>query len=133
MSNEFNKICSLINNKTNVQDEKAFKIASVTLICDVMHNIFDANEKEQGKYCYLFQTQLNLRLEELNNIKDSIELDQDSVTEKVGYIKKELNNNKFEIMEFLKILNKFIVLDGCNAKSYGKFETIRDKFLEEFY
>lgn len=133
MSNELNKICSLINNKKNIQDEKSFKLASATLVCDVVHNVIDASEKEQEKYCSLFQTQLNVPLEELQNIKKSIEVDRDSVDEKIAYIKKELDNNKFEIMEFLKILNRFIVLDGCDTRSYREFETIRDKFLEEFY
>jgi uncharacterized tellurite resistance protein B-like protein len=133
MSNELNKICSLINNKMNIDDEKSFKLASATLICDVVHNVLDASEKEQEKYCKLFQTQLNLPLEELQGIKERIELDRDSVHEKIEYIKKALNNNKFEIMEFLKILNRFIVLDGCDTRSYREFEIIRDKFLEEFY
>ena len=39
----------------------------------------------------------------------------------------------FQIMQFLKILNQFAIIDGCKQESYRKFEKIRDKFLKEYY
>ena len=39
----------------------------------------------------------------------------------------------FQVMQFLKILNKFAISDGCDQKSYREFEKIRDKFLKEHY
>jgi uncharacterized tellurite resistance protein B-like protein len=133
MSSQLHKICDLINNKKSLEDENKFKIASATLVCDVVHNVIDSNEKEQRKYCELFQDKLNLHKDELERIKDSINLDRNTVDEKIEYIKKELGNNRYEIMELLKILNRFIILDGCSRESYNEFEIIRDKFLEEFY
>jgi hypothetical protein len=133
MSSQLNKICDLINNKTNVEDEQQFKLASATLVCDVVHNVIDADKKQQQKYCGLFQDKLNLPIEELERIKGSIDIDRATVNDKIEYIKKELDGNRYEIMEFLKILNRFIVLDGCSQESYREFEIIRDKFLEEFY
>lgn len=133
MSNQLRKICDLINNKESLEDEKKFKLASATLVCDVVHNVINADKKQQQKYCVLFQDRLNLPLEELEKIKQDIDIDRETVDNKIEYIKKELNYSRYEIMEFLKILNRFIVLDGCSRESYSEFETIRDKFLEEFY
>jgi len=133
MSEQLNKICDLINNKESIIDERKFKLASVTLVCDVVHNVIDSNTSKQKKYCKLFQEKFNLNIEELEEIKNTIDADRASVTDKIGYIKHELNNNKYEIMEFLKILNRFVILDGCNKKSYREFEIIRDEFLKEFY
>jgi uncharacterized protein YPO0396 len=133
MSNQLHKICDLINNKESLEDEKEFKLASATLVCDVVHNVIDSDKKKQQKYCALFQDRLNLPTEELEKIKSRIDIDRDTVDEKIEYIKKELGNSRYEIMEFLKILNRFIVLDGCSKESYTAFEIIRDKFLEEFY
>ena len=133
MSEQLHKICDLINNKESLGDEKEFKLASATLVCDVVHNVIDADKKQQKKYCKLFQERLNIPVEELENIKNSIDTDRKSIDKKIEYIRKELKNNKYEIMEFLKILNRFVILDGCNQKSYREFEIIRDKFLEEFY
>jgi len=133
MSSQLHKICDLINNKKSLENEKEFKIASATLVCDVVHNVIDSDKKKQQKYCKLFQDRLNLPQDELEKIKTYINIDRGTVNEKIEYIKKELDNSKYEIMEFLKILNRFIVLDGCNRDSYTAFEIIRDKFLEEFY
>lgn len=133
MSSQLHKICDLINNKDSLKNEKEFKLASATLVCDVVHNVIDADKKQQQKYCTLFQERLNLPIEELEKIKSHIDTDRSSIDEKIKYIKEELDYNKYEIMEFLKILNRFIILDGCTQESYSEFEIIRDKFLEEFY
>jgi len=133
MSNELNKICDLINNKESIIDEKKFKLASATLVCDVVHNVIDSDRKQQQKYCKLFQDRLNLPMEELEEIKQGLDTNRSSVNNKIKYIKEELKNNKYEIMEFLKIINRFVILDGCSKESYQEFEIIRDEFLKEFY
>ena len=133
MSSQLHKICDLINNKNSLENEKEFKLASATLVCDVVHNVIDADKKQQKRYCGLFQEKLNLPIEELEKIKENIDTDRATINDKIEYIKKELHHSKYEIMEFLKILNRFIVLDGCSQESYSEFEIIRDKFLEDFY
>jgi len=133
MSEQLNKICDLINNRESIIDEKKFKLASVTLVCDVVHNVIDFDEHKQQKYCKLFQDKFNLEVEELEEIKSTLVSNRALVNNKIEYIKKELNNNKYEIMEFLKILNRFVILDGCSKNSYREFEIIRDEFLKEFY
>ncbi len=133
MSKELNKICDLINNKENLIDEQKFKLASVTLVCDVVHNVIDSDKNQQQRYCKLFQDRFNLDENELENIKSNLDTREVSINSKIEYIKKELNNNKYEIMEFLKIINRFVILDGCSKESYQEFEIIRDEFLKEFY
>ena len=133
MSEQLKKICDLINNRESIIDEKKFKLASATLVCDVVHNVIDSDRDQQQKYCKLFQDRLNLQMEELEEIKSGLDMNRASVNNKIEYIKKELHNNKYEIMEFLKIINRFVILDGCSKESYREFELIRDEFLKEFY
>jgi len=133
MAKNLTKICDLINNKENIEDEKEFKLASATLICDVVHNVIDADNKKKEEYCQLFKDRLNMPKEELEKIKDEISTDEKNIDEKIEYIKKELNNDPYQIMELMKILNRFIILDGCNEKSYKEFEIIRDKFISDLY
>jgi len=129
MENNLNKISDLINNQDNLEDEKAFKIASASLVCSIV----DIAKISSKKYCPIFKNRLNLEEKEFEQIKNEISNDALNIEEKVIYIKKALNNNMFQIMEFLKILNKFAIINGCTAKSYREFELIRDKFLREFY
>jgi hypothetical protein len=129
MENNLTRISNLINCQNNLIDEKKFKIASASLVCSIV----DINHKNPEKYCALFQNKLDLHEKEFQKIKNDISNDALNIDEKVSYIKSELNNNMYQIMQFLKILNKFAIINGCTQKSYREFELIRDKFLREFY
>ncbi|CAA6807430.1 MAG: Unknown protein [uncultured Sulfurovum sp.] len=129
MNNNLKKIADLVNNQENLQDEKKFKVASATLVC----NIVNIDNKNSEKYCSLFQENFNLEQDEFNQIKNKLQEEGLSIDDKVHYIKTELGNNMFQVMQFLKILNKFAILDGCDPKSYREFEIIRDKFLKDHY
>jgi len=123
------KISDLINNQKSIEDEKEFKLASASLVCTIV----DINQLNKKKYCKLFQDNLNLPQSEFDLIQRELNNDALNIDDKVSYIKNELNNNMYQIMEFLKILNKFAIVNGCTQKSYREFELIRDKFLREFY
>jgi len=123
------KISDLINNQKSIEDEKEFKLASASLVCTIV----DINQLNKKKYCKLFQDNLNLPQIEFDLIQRELNNDALNIDDKVSYIKNELNNNMYQIMEFLKILNKFAIVNGCTQKSYREFELIRDKFLREFY
>ena len=129
MDKHLKKISNLINAQHNLENETKFKIASASLICSVI----DMNQINPDRYCSLFQKNLNLSEKEFEKIQNEISNDALNLEEKVSYIKSELNNNMFQIMEFLKILNQFAILNGCTQKSYRAFELIRDRFLREFY
>jgi uncharacterized tellurite resistance protein B-like protein len=129
MDKNLKKIADLVNNQENLQDEKKFKVASATLVC----NIVNTDGKNSEKYCSLFQENFNVSQDEFNEIKDKLKVDELSIDDKVQYIKAELGSNMFQVMQFLKILNKFAISDGCDQKSYREFEIIRDKFLKEHY
>jgi len=129
MENNLNKISDLINNQNDLSNEKEFKIASASLVCSVIN----IAQSDSTKYCPLFKKRLNIEESEFEQIKNEISNDALNIEDKVIYIKNALNNNMFQIMEFLKILNRFAIINGCTAKSYREFELIRDKFLREFY
>ncbi len=129
MTENLKKISDLIDNQEDLENEKKFKVASASLVC----SIIDVSNKEAKKYCSLFEKNLNLGEEEFLQIKGQIEAEGLSLDEKIVYIKNEFNNNMFQIMQLLKILNKFAIMDGCKQESYREFEKIRDKFLKEYY
>ena len=129
MDKNFKNIADLVNNQENLSDEKKFKVASATLVCSIVNT----DNENSEKYCTLFQENFNLAQDEFNEIKDKLQVEGLTVDDKVQYIKSELGSNMFQVMQFLKILNRFAILDGCDQKSYKEFETIRDKFLKEHY
>jgi hypothetical protein len=86
-----------------------------------------------SKYSTLLQENLNLTQDELNEVMNNSQSHAEDIDDEIYYIKEELGNNMFQVMQFLKILNKFAIIDGCDQKSYREFELIRDKFLKEHY
>ena len=129
MEQHLKKISNLINKQNNLKNDTQFKIASASLVCSII-NIEKINP---DKICSLFQKNLDLEKNEFEKIRNEITNDALNIEEKVSYIKSELNNNMLQIMEFLKILNQFTIVNGCTEKSYREFELIRDRFLREFY
>jgi len=129
MQENLKKISDLINNQDEVENEKKFKVASASLVCSIV----DINNKDAKKYCSLFEKNFNLNKDEFEEIRRELDNNELTIDDKITYIKEELNNSSFEIMQFLKILNKFAIADGCRKESYLEFEKIRDKFLKEFY
>ena len=129
MYTNLKNIADLVNNQENLEDEKTFKVASATLVCSIV----DTDNKKSTKYSSLLQESFNLSQDEFNDMKKNLLNAEANIDNKVHYIKEELGNNMFQVMQFLKILNKFAILDGCDQKSYRQFEIIRDKFLKEHY
>jgi len=129
MEKNLKKISDLLNKQNEVDDGKKFKVASATLVCSIV----DIKSKNPEKYCALFQKNFNLPKDEFEQIKEEITKDELGIDDKINYIKKELNNNMYKIMQFLKLLNQFAILDGCSRESYQEFEKIRDKFLQKHY
>jgi hypothetical protein len=103
-----------------------FKSALVGLLLSITNNV---NPEENTKYYKFLQKELNISIEEfelLSSTPSSL-----SQSDSVDIIVNELSYKSHEIMKFLMLLNRCIIIDGCELKSYQKFEEIRDNFLEK--
>ena len=129
MEKNLKNISDLISKQESIKDEEKFKVTSAILICSIV----DVKNSNAEKFCSLFEKNFNLDKEEFNRIRGEIDNDKLTIDEKVHYIKEELGGNMFQMMQYLKILNKFAIADGCSKENYTEFEKIRDKFLKEFY
>lgn len=122
MEKNLKRLLDLINKQENLENEKRFKVASATLVCRIIN-------VNSTKNVTLLQENLQLNQDEFNEMSNNPK----DINEEIYYIKDELKNNMFQVMQFLKILNKFAIIDGCEQKTYRQFESIRDKFLKEHY
>ncbi|CAA6806186.1 MAG: Unknown protein [uncultured Sulfurovum sp.] len=124
----FNKICDLVNNQESLADERKFKRAAAFIICEVIGNI---EEVEKAKYRELFKIKFNLDSHELWEIL--LDKDFSILDEEIACIKEQIGGeHKYELMQFLKILNQFVMAHGCSQEDYRRFELVRDKLIEEF-
>ena len=124
ITNPTDKLVNLVNNKTNIDNQQEFKVATASIIC----NLIDIESPKKEQYCNLFQREFALNEEEFMRIKESIDKNR-SLDENIKEIKEGLNHNQYEIMHFLETLNRFIIVDGCKDEEYEMFELIKGKLL----
>jgi len=116
---------------TNKYSEK-FKKASIALLLSIINNI---NKKNYEKYYKFFQKELNITPQEFNDILELQEFvkehDSIKIEDEIETIRKELGYKKHEIMKFLMMLNRCVIIDGCSLESYRRFEKVRDTFIKK--
>ena len=108
-----------------------FKRASIGLLLSIIHNV---NPKNSSKYYTFLQKELHINVDEFEEILELQEFTKShniTVENEIDVIRKELEYKRHQIMKFLMILNRCIIIDGCNINSYQQFEKIRDSFLEK--
>jgi len=108
-----------------------FKRASIGLLLTIIQ---DVNPKNSSKYYKFFQKELNINSEEFDEILEVQEFTQSHnivIEDEIEIIRKELDYKRHQIMKFLMMLNRCIIIDGCDVESYQKFENIRDSFLQK--
>jgi hypothetical protein len=101
---------------------KEFKSASISLLLSITNKV---DSEDNIKYYKFFQKELNISNDELKILTSTL-----SESDAIDIIVNELSHKSHEIMKFLMMLNRCIIIDGCELKSYQKFEEIRDNFLE---
>jgi len=110
---------------------QAFKRASIGLLLNIIQKV---NPKDTKKYYKFFEKELHLDPQEFENIKEFKEFTQAHnimVDDEIDIIREELGYKRHQIMNFLMMLNRCIIIDGCDVESYRRFEQVRDNFLKK--
>jgi len=103
-----------------------FSRASIGLLLNILENV---NSNNMEKYYKFFQKELDISSEEFEKIqKEYKSIDIDKAVDTILEI---LDSNRHKVMNFLMMLNRCIIIDGCTFESYNKFEKIRDNFLSK--
>ena len=105
---------------------KEFKYASIGLLLNIIQKV---NAEDSVKYYKFFQKKLHIDSDEFQLAKEQKVMPP---SDYIDIISIELEHKNHKILQFLMILNRCIILDGCDLKSYQRFEEIRDSFLEKF-
>ena len=105
---------------------KEFKVATIELLLKIVQN---KESDKQQQYYKLFQKELNILPNEFEDIFMMLSVDEIDSDKGIVIVMKELKNSRHAIMHFLMMLNRCIILEGCDMESYKRFEQIRDVFL----
>ncbi len=108
-----------------------FKRVAIGLLLNIIQ---DVNPKKSYKYYKFFQKELNIspeEFEEFLELQAFAKAHNIDLENRVDIIRKELGFKRHQIMKFLMMLNRCIILDGCDVESYQRFEKVRDSFMRK--
>ncbi len=100
----------------DVRDPKAFKEATSNILCNILHLENTHKREELKEFCDLISPH-------------KIEKDQDSIKKdietNVKIVKEQLQNDEYKMLQFMKMLNRFIIVDHCKDEDYCVFEEVK--------
>jgi hypothetical protein len=108
-----------------------FKRASIGLLLTIIQNV---NPKKSNKYYKFLQKELNISsddFEEILELQAFAKSHNIMIENEIDIIREELEYKRYQIMKFLMMMNRCIIIDGCDVQSYQQFEKIRDSFLKK--
>ncbi len=107
------------------QNPERFKKATASIICSII-NFGDVSDQDGlCKFCDLFQEEFHIDEEDARKLfKDSAYVEI-NLRKNAQIIKEELKNDEYKLMEFMKILNRFIIIDECKDEDYCIFSELK--------
>jgi uncharacterized tellurite resistance protein B-like protein len=107
------------------KNPEKFKRATASIICSII-NFNDVKERDElCKFCDLFKAEFHIDEERAEKLfKDSTYL-KENLEKNAQIIKEELDNDEYKLMEYMKMLNRFIIVDNCKDEDYCIFDELK--------
>ncbi len=115
----------------DVEDPGKFKEATAAILCNILHLDSSKKRDELKEFCSIVRQSLDLDEEkaaELFQNRDDIDK---NIYKHTKVIKQQLDNDKYKMLEFMKMLNRFIIVDDCKEEDYCIFEKVKEMLFDE--
>ena len=113
----------------DVQHPDRFKHATAVILCNILHLDSVTEKEELQEFCTLLKRDAGVTHAELDT-SDKARL-RSSIEEAAQVIKDELENDPVKMMEFMRMLNRFIMVDKCREDDYCIFEEVRELLFDQ--
>jgi len=108
------------------KNPEAFKRATASIVCSIV-NFNEVKGKDAlCKFCDIFKEEFHINEETAEKLfKDSVYVKK-NLKKNAQVIKDELGNDEYKLMEYMKMLNKFIIVDECKDEDYCIFDELKN-------
>jgi uncharacterized tellurite resistance protein B-like protein len=122
---------SLDTDKTFLpKNPEAFKRATASIVCSIV-NFNDVESKDAlCKFCNLFKEEFHIDEETAEKLFEDAGYVKKNLEKNAEIIKDELENDEYKLMEYMKMLNRFIIVDNCKEEDYCIFDELKTKLFQ---
>ncbi len=112
----------------DVKDPKKFKEATAAILCNILH-LESAQEREElQEFCTLLKQDANIAKEKLSS--ESQDTLKSNIEKHTKVVKEQLEGDKIKMLEFMRMLNRFIMVDKCKEEDYCIFDKVRELLFD---
>lgn len=103
-----------------------FKKATASIICSII-NFNDVKESDGlCKFCDLFKAEFHIDEATAEKLFEDSAYVKENLEKNAQIIKDELGNDEYKLMEYMKMLNRFIIVDHCKDEDYCIFDELKN-------
>ncbi len=113
----------------DVKDPEKFKNATAVILCNILHLDSARQRDELQEFCTLLKRDAGIEHEKLDTA-DKLKL-KSNIEHATQVIKEQLGNDKVKMMEFMRMLNRFIMVDKCKEEDYCIFDKVRELLFDQ--
>ena len=102
-----------------------FKRATASIICSII-NFNEVGQKDElCKFCDLFKEEFHIDEESAKKLFEDTKYVKENLEKNAQTIKNELDHDEYKLMEYMKMLNKYIIVDNCKEEDYCIFDELK--------
>jgi uncharacterized tellurite resistance protein B-like protein len=108
----------------NAKNPERFKKATAQILCNILHLDSAQQKEELQQFCDLMKKDISIGGEDLGGA-DQAQL-HSNIEAAAQVVKEELDADPVRMMEFMRMLNRFIMVDKCKEEDYCIFDRVRE-------
>ena len=114
----------------DVEDIKGFRFSTGVLICSIVNYKNELKCDEVCNFCKSFQKEQGLSDQDVDKFYKNVDDFEVNIDKHLKVIKAQLKGSNYKKLEFMHILNRFIVEDNCHDSAYEIFDMIIKKLFD---
>ncbi len=107
------------------KNPEEFKKATAAMVCSIINFAEVEKRDELCKFCDVFKAEFHIDEEAAEKLFQDSNYIEENLTKYAKIIKEELGNDEYKLMEFMKMLNKYIIIDKCKKEDYDVFSELK--------
>ena len=111
------------------KNAEKFKRATASIVCSII-NFNEVHDKDElCKFCDLFKEEFHIDEETAQKLFEDTTYVKENLEKNADIIREELDNDEYKLMEYMKMLNRFIIVDNCKKEDYCIFDELKTQFF----